>query len=286
MQLSKKPIVLYDGILSQLKDQDIIGKYQYTALSKNHTDNNTILFAFTVNFIDTTGDSFTLLLPSDPQIGDIIKVIDTKNNFQINNLIINPNTKKIENEITELILDVSGVVITFIYSGEDYGWLLDIGGKSLNIFTDYFTYNIPPSTAGSREGRLVYQIGNTNTVDIADASNNKVPAMGIINHDGDIYVHVRKSISSIINVQPDPEAIINVGDHLFLSFNGTVTNDDDHPSMAVCQRIGRCYSIDDNVKVNFMPSPEIYKSLDIDINIGTLTVYTEPDGIGQWRIKE
>lgn len=267
MLLSKKPIVLYDGVLKQLQSNDNIGKYVLTVVSKSASNNLDVLFSFTQIHADTTTNSFTLLLPQSPEIGDLIKVIDIKSVFSLNKLIIDSNGKKIEGAVGTLDLDVSGAIIDFIYAGEDDGWILDIGGKNLNIFDDSLQYDIAPSTAeqGSRVGRFVYQNGLTNTVELADASNsNKGPGFGVIVFDGNTYVKVRTKTGSIVECKVDTDSSVVVpGEHVFISpiEPGKVTTKQDHVSgVSYYQRIGSCNTAPSEgyIKINMWPNPEIY----------------------------
>ena len=263
MQLSKKPIVLYDGVLKQLQANDNIGRYVLTVVSKSVGNDQDELFSFTQVHADTSSGSFELFLPQSPQLGDLIKVLDIKSVFSTNKLIINSNSKKIEGGVANIELDVSGAIIDFLYSGEDDGWILDIGGKNLNIFDDSLQYDIAPSTAFSRRGRLVFQTGVANTVDLVNAGDtSKTPAFGTIVYDGDTFVKVRTKAGSVIECKFDSEASISPGDHLFVSKleTGKVTNDPDPQEVAFYQRIGSANDAPSEgyVKVNFWPNPEIY----------------------------
>lgn len=266
MQLSKRPIVLYDGVLKQLQGNDNVGKHVMTVVSKSLSNDNDELFSFEQVHVDTSSGGFTLRLPQSPEVGDFIKILDIKSVFSVNALSIDPNSKNIEGSSNILDLDVSGAVVDFMYSGEDDGWILDIGGKNLNIFDDSIQYNIAASTAevGSRVGRTVYQTGTSNTVELANANNhNSVPAFGVIVYDGDTYVKVRTKAGSVVDMKFDSESTFTPGDHVFLSDleSGkvrTITDTDD--SVSVYQRLGTC---NDNpsegyIKVNMWPNPEIY----------------------------
>lgn len=266
MQLSKRPIVLYDGVLKQLQGNDNIGRHVMTVVSKSPGNDNDELFSFTQVHADTSSNGFTLKLPQSPEVGDLIKVIDIKSVFSINGISIDPNGKNIEGSNTTLDLDVSGAVVDFMYSGEDDGWILDIGGKNLNIFDDSIQYNIDPSIAemGSRRGRVVYQTGLANTVALANANDvDKVPAFGVIVYDGDTYVKVRTKAGSVVEMKFDSESTISPGNHVFLSDleSGKIRtiSDTDDP-IVVYQRLGSCNDSPSEgyVKVNLWPNPEIY----------------------------
>lgn len=268
MQLSKKPIVLYDGILNQLHDQDNIGRSVFTVVSKNTANDGDSLYSFTEVHANTSNGSFLLKLELDPQIGDIIKILDIKSVFSSNPILIDPQGNNIEGKSNIITLDVSGLIIEFIYAGSEDGWLMDIGGNNLNSQAEFIEYDIAPSTAtiGSREGLLVYQTDQANTVDLTNASNDiNVPAIGIIRSDGNTYVNVATKSGLVCDVKPDSDAayIIEPGDHIFMSANetGKVTHNIENQSAAVFQRVGTCNASlsEGYIKINFWPNPEIYK---------------------------
>ena len=266
MQLSKRPIVMYDGILKQLQGNDNVGKYVMTVSSKSVGNNNDEIFSFMQIHADSSAGSFMLRLPQSPTLGDFIKVVDVKSIFSVNKITIDPNGKKIEGATSSIDLDVSGAIVDFIYAGEDDGWLLDIGGKNLNIFDDSIQFSIPPSdaTIGNRTGRVVYQTHIANTVDLADAgAASKVPAFGVIVHDSDIFVKVRTKVGIVVDVKFDTLSTTLVpGDHIFLSKQelGKVTNNQDFEDAEAVQRLGSCNSGNSEgyIKLNFWANPEIY----------------------------
>lgn len=75
---------------------------------------------------DTTGGSFTILLPANPDIGDSVTITDG-GNFAEDNLIIGRNGSKIVNEFdvgeeSDINLDVQNTTYEFIYTGSALGW--------------------------------------------------------------------------------------------------------------------------------------------------------------------
>lgn len=268
MEISKRPIVLYDGVLKQLKDEDNVGKYILTVVSKNPDNDFDELYSFTQIHANTATSSFSLLLPQNPSEGDFIKILDVKSVFDGNPLYIKSNGKKIEGTTTDITLDVNGAIVDFIYSGDEDGWLIDIGGRNLNVFDDAVEYSISPSTAemGSRVGHLVYQTEQANTVDIADASDiTRVPTLGVIQFDNDTRVQVKTKTGSVVDVKIDPNIAnqINPGDHVFIAStrSGYATLDPDNDSTVVYQVIGICNDFPDGdgfIKLNLWLNPEIY----------------------------
>lgn len=267
MQLSKRPIVLYDGILKQLQDGDNIGRYVFTVVSKDPDNDGDELQPFTQVHANTSGQSFNLKLPSNPEEGDTIKIIDIKSVFSQKSLVIEPNGNSIEGGTNNVELDVAGTIATFVYTDSDSGWILDVTGKSLNMLDDFNEYNIEPSTAemGSRKGLFVYQTGNANKVGLASAHDiDKVPALGIIHEDNDVKVQVRSRAGAIVDVKIDNESIEDMepGKHVFLSGteDGKVAYDPDAEDVAVYQIVGTCNTgpSEGYIKLNLWVNPEIY----------------------------
>lgn len=66
---------------------------------------------------DTTAGSFTVTLPASPAIGDSVVINDAADSFQTNNLIVDRNGSTIETIADNLTLDLSGVSVSFVYTG-------------------------------------------------------------------------------------------------------------------------------------------------------------------------
>jgi len=70
---------------------------------------------------DTSGGAWTLTFPASPSAGDKIFVVDYKNTFDSDNLTIDPNGNNIENQSTNLVLNLVGFSGTFLYDAT-VGW--------------------------------------------------------------------------------------------------------------------------------------------------------------------
>ena len=70
--------------------------------------------------------AYTITLPANASLldGDIIQVIDISNNAASNNLTIGRNGSLINGSAENLTIDVSGAIVTLIYSGSTYGWIV------------------------------------------------------------------------------------------------------------------------------------------------------------------
>jgi hypothetical protein len=74
-------------------------------------------------FANSTSAAFTITLPSAPNDGDTIQIIDVAGNFAINNVTIARNGLKIQNLAEDLVLNLNNAAITMIYSGATFGWV-------------------------------------------------------------------------------------------------------------------------------------------------------------------
>lgn len=73
-------------------------------------------------FCDTRGGFFSITLPTNPLPGTTVSVFDTQDYFQSEYVIIIPGTEKINGIEGNLILDVGGATVVFIYINELIGW--------------------------------------------------------------------------------------------------------------------------------------------------------------------
>ena len=65
---------------------------------------------------DTTAGSFTITLPASPSLGASVTIVDG-NDWSQNNLTINRNGSLIEDLAQDLVFDLRGVKVEFIYDG-------------------------------------------------------------------------------------------------------------------------------------------------------------------------
>ena len=71
-------------------------------------------------FVDTSS-AVTLTLPTTPALGDEIQIFDATGSAASNNITISRNSKKINGQTEDAIIDVSGGN-SFIYTGSTIGW--------------------------------------------------------------------------------------------------------------------------------------------------------------------
>jgi len=73
-------------------------------------------------FCDTRNGNFSVTLPENPLPGVSVSVFDVQNFFQSEYVIIDPGVEKINGIEGNLILDVGGATVVFIYINETIGW--------------------------------------------------------------------------------------------------------------------------------------------------------------------
>lgn len=75
---------------------------------------------------DSSGGSFTITLPpnADLLVEDVIQFIDVTGNFTTNNVTVARNGSLIAGLAEDLTLDFNGAIVTLMYSGETYGWII------------------------------------------------------------------------------------------------------------------------------------------------------------------
>jgi len=85
-------------------------------------------------FIDTTSFTHTVVLPSNPAVGDTIVIRDFALTFDDNNVSINRNGHKIEGfDADTIVISTEGIATTLTYSGTSRGWLMVHEGNKTNL---------------------------------------------------------------------------------------------------------------------------------------------------------
>jgi len=73
-------------------------------------------------FTNTISYSMIITLPSDPTIGQRVRIIDGKDNWATKNVTVGRNGSNIEGVASNFILNVDGAWIEFIYMDATEGW--------------------------------------------------------------------------------------------------------------------------------------------------------------------
>jgi hypothetical protein len=69
----------------------------------------------------------TATLPSSPNLGDMVHMIDYNGNFASSNFTVNPGSNKIMRQATTMTVSTNGAAFTLIWSGSTNGWLMANG---------------------------------------------------------------------------------------------------------------------------------------------------------------
>ena len=80
-------------------------------------------------FCNTSGGAFTVNLPSSPSAGNIVAVSDYANTFASNNLTVGRGGSNIEGAASDLVLDATGLAMTFVYVDATKGWKVVGAGR-------------------------------------------------------------------------------------------------------------------------------------------------------------
>lgn len=76
--------------------------------------------------INSATAAFTITLPAVGTLleGDQIQFIDVGNSLQTNNVLIARNSALILGAADDLTLDINGAIVTLLYTGATYGWVM------------------------------------------------------------------------------------------------------------------------------------------------------------------
>ena len=81
-------------------------------------------------FCDTSAAPINITLPAGPAVGSEVTIIDSKNFFASNNLIIISASEKINSSTGNLTLDTNGQAITLVYANATVGWIYKTNSAS------------------------------------------------------------------------------------------------------------------------------------------------------------
>ena len=108
-----------------------IASSSVTQHASSYIDWQSVVTASTLNAvsgkgypINTTSNTCTITMPSNPSVGDTIKFVDYARNFGTNKIIINPNSKKFQgNTSPNPEYNTTGQSITCTYIDVTQGWI-------------------------------------------------------------------------------------------------------------------------------------------------------------------
>jgi hypothetical protein len=102
--------------------------YIYTTTSVTATDKQGVL-------ADTSAGAFTVTLPATPSTGAQVVVADAGANWGTNNLTVGRNGSTIGGLAQDLVCDLSGVSVQFVYDGATWEVYAQVGGQGGNAVT-------------------------------------------------------------------------------------------------------------------------------------------------------
>lgn len=102
--------------------------YSYTTTPVTATNNQGIL-------ADTSGGSFTVTLPATPAAGNQVVIADAGSFWGTNNLTVGRNGSTIGGLAENLVCDLSGVSVQFVYDGTTWEVYAQVGGQGGNAVT-------------------------------------------------------------------------------------------------------------------------------------------------------
>jgi hypothetical protein len=76
-------------------------------------------------FIDTTGGAVTVTLPSSPNIGDTLSIVDYGGNSATNNIILSGNGSKILSSSLNKTISTNEVGIVLVFTDSTKGWVIN-----------------------------------------------------------------------------------------------------------------------------------------------------------------
>lgn len=284
------PVLIYDGILMNIKENDNIGSSYFSNYNYNYTHNDYILQPFSRIFLNTKLGNLKFRLPTDNlETGMIIRIIDQKKSFLMYPLEINPQTLKLDGNVENKIYDIPGSIIDFIYINQDIGWISYVNEMAKMKHTSIQKFNIAQSTVGNRHGYFVCQTHIPNTVKLASATSlEKLPVVGCVLRDDETTVLVKTQNIDIIEVQLDS---ISIGPQpkqfIYLSEIDEGCGTNIEPQFGIIHCLGQITEVLSpvRVKINYFPRPEyVQAECELITHFGTKELVEADAGDGYQMI--
>ena len=130
---------------------------------------------------DTSGGSFTITLPANPNLGAYIVIVDG-GNWGTNNLTVARNGSTIEGQAADLILDVGDTRVDFVFDGTTWQVFSNVGQRGFTGSAAIGSITNDTTTNASRFVAFVDQ--TSGSVDSVTVSSTKLffnPSTGTLN---------------------------------------------------------------------------------------------------------
>jgi hypothetical protein len=102
--------------------------YIFTTTPVTATDKQGVL-------TDTSGGAFTVTLPATPSVGAQVVIADAGNNWGTNNLTVGRNGSTIGGLAEDLVCNITGASVQFVYDGTTWEVYAQIGGQGGDAVT-------------------------------------------------------------------------------------------------------------------------------------------------------
>lgn len=116
--VSSTEISYLDGVDESIQNQ-LDRKTEYVIVEAN---DDIDIVSFTQVLADVSDGPFTVTLPENPELGDVVYFMDVANHFYVENLTIARNGSKIHGKEEDLVLNVNGATVVLMYTSETMGW--------------------------------------------------------------------------------------------------------------------------------------------------------------------
>lgn len=145
---------------------------------------------------DNTSAAITVTLPANPATKDTIQLIDYANKWSTNNLTINPNGKRINSSLLNIIINTNNANPTLTYIDATEGWALQVASagssmtvtavKTANFTATKNTINPTDTTSASVTATLPLAANSTagDIIELPDYANTYATNNLIINPNG------------------------------------------------------------------------------------------------------
>jgi len=118
----------------------IVAGLAWARKTSNYTSaNNDAILA------DTSGGVWTLTLPSSPGVGDLVRVLDGSD-WATNNLTVARNGSTVEGDAADLVMNIGGVSVDFVYDGSTWQVYAQVGVSSGTVVTEAGTQTLTNKT--------------------------------------------------------------------------------------------------------------------------------------------